>query len=211
MHFCGVPARVSRTCSVDERWHYLQVWWGDVIGVKGIQDRAAAVAPASVRSLDAIHVATAVSAADGLPPLVPAGTAGVVTYDARMASAWRAARPRPARVPQVVRQVVRGSGGRLTSTTLTWVLVSRPTRTWLLLSGALFLVALESYVRTGNGSSWWVVIVGAPIALAGLVWQRGRPENRLLRLAICLLILLPTILAVALILSAWISLLVAGE
>lgn len=64
-----------------------------------VLDGAAAVAPASVRSLDAIHVATAASAADGRQPLVPAGIAAVVTYDARMASAWRAARPTPVRAP----------------------------------------------------------------------------------------------------------------
>jgi predicted nucleic acid-binding protein len=50
-----------------------------------VLDDAAAVAPASVRSLDAIHMATAASAAAGQQPLVPADLAAVVTYDARMA------------------------------------------------------------------------------------------------------------------------------
>ena len=55
----------------------------EVVGVNArLADRAAGIAPATVRTLDAIHLATAVSMGSAL--------ASFVTYDERLAEAARA-------------------------------------------------------------------------------------------------------------------------
>lgn len=60
---------------------------------------AAKARPVGLRSLDAIHVATAAWAATGDAPIVPAGIDVVVTYDKRMFHAWRDAFSVPVRAP----------------------------------------------------------------------------------------------------------------
>lgn len=64
-----------------------------------VLERAATLRPTTVRSLDAIHLATAVLASTEHYPQVPNGVAALVTYDARMASAWRTSGPISARAP----------------------------------------------------------------------------------------------------------------
>jgi predicted nucleic acid-binding protein len=62
-----------------------------------VLEGAVAVRPTTVQSLDAIHIATATLAADS--PQIPNGIAALVTYDARMASAWRTNSTVSARAP----------------------------------------------------------------------------------------------------------------
>jgi predicted nucleic acid-binding protein len=62
-------------------------------------ERAATIRPITVRSLDAVHIATAALASAERPPQVPNGIAALVTYDARMASAWRMSGATSARAP----------------------------------------------------------------------------------------------------------------
>jgi predicted nucleic acid-binding protein len=52
-----------------------------------------------VRSLDAVHIATASLASLEHYSQVPNGIAALVTYDARMASAWRVNGTTSARAP----------------------------------------------------------------------------------------------------------------
>lgn len=64
-----------------------------------VLERAATVRPVTVRSLDAIHMATATLAATEHHSQVPNGIAALVTYDTRMASAWRMSNPTSVRAP----------------------------------------------------------------------------------------------------------------
>jgi predicted nucleic acid-binding protein len=64
-----------------------------------VLDRAATLRPVTVRSLDAIHIATATLASNERYPQVPNGIVALVTYDARMASAWYRSSPTSVRAP----------------------------------------------------------------------------------------------------------------
>lgn len=55
--------------------------------------------PVTVRSLDAVHIATATLASTEHYPEVLNGIIALVTYDARMASAWRRSSPASVRAP----------------------------------------------------------------------------------------------------------------
>ncbi|MBK5249517.1 MAG: PIN domain-containing protein [Actinomycetales bacterium] len=64
-----------------------------------VLDHGASIQPSTVRSLDALHVATAELAARGHYPELPSDISALVTYDVRMARAWRAHHTIPARAP----------------------------------------------------------------------------------------------------------------